>query len=111
MEFFGFYLHDTHGCLLLIVIFIKDISDAVCSECHVRLKSEQVLVVSVYHSGNEAEKDETVFRTQVHTSIKQEMDRSTDLAMPDYILSWYVLTLVHLDDTLITESFLEELKV
>ena len=38
------------------------------------------------------------------------MDRSADLAVPDDVLSRNVLTLIHLDNTLVAESFLEELK-
>ena len=38
------------------------------------------------------------------------MDRSADLAVPDDVLTRNVLTLIHLDNTLVAESFLEELK-
>ena len=81
-----------------------------CSENHVRLQPEDVLVVAVYHSWDEAEEDHAIFRAQVHTPIEQEMDRSADLAVPDDVLTRNVLTLIHLDNTLVAESFLEELK-
>ena len=110
MEFFSFDLHYTHSCFLLIKIFVEDVFLAVCTEYHVRLKPKDVLIVTIYHSWYEAEEHHAVFGTQVHTSIKQEMDRSADLAMPDDVLSRNVLTLIHLDNTLVAESFLEELK-
>ena len=110
MELFGFDLHYTHGCLLLIEIFVEDVSLAVCSEYHVRLQPEDVLVVTVYHSWDEAEEDHAIFRAQVHSPIEQEMDRSADLAVPDDVLTRNVLTLIHLDNTLVAEPFLEELK-
>ena len=81
-----------------------------CSEYHVRLETEHVLVVTVYHSWNEAEEYQAILRAQIHTSIKQEMDRSTDLAVPDHVLSWFVLALIHRDNTLVAEPFLEECK-
>ena len=73
MELFGFNLHDTYGYLLVLLISI-DVSLAVRSEYHVRLEAKNVLVVSVDHPGNESEKDETIFRTQVDTPINQEVD-------------------------------------
>ena len=81
-----------------------------CSEKHIRLETENVLVVTVYHSRYEAEKDEAVFRTEVHTSIEQEMDRPADLPVPDHVLTRYVLTLIHLDNTFVSEPLLEECK-
>ena len=110
MEFFGFDLHYTYGCFLVIKIFVEDVFLAVCSENHVRLKPEDVLIVTIYHSWYEAEEDHAIFGTQVHTSIKQEMDRSTDLPAPDHVLSWFVLTLIHRNNTLVAKPFLEECK-
>ena len=81
-----------------------------CSEYHVRLETEHVLVVTVYHSWNEAEEYQAILRTQIHTSINQEMDRCTDLASPDHNLSRFILTLIHRDNTLVAEPFLEECK-